>query len=121
MRVLATTNKKMLLQCKMAAPIAVPGMSRKEEANPFNYTEDQKAIKKLALKQMAELWPTVNPTWAEWVYDLCKNTDEDELQKIMVKCDTNPPKHFTVNDPRSHLYEEAQRQSAETRRKKLYT
>ena len=95
----------------MVAPIAVPGMSHKEEANPFDYTDDQKAEKKIALKHMADLWPTVNLAWAEWVYDMCKNTPEDKLQAIMEQSDTVPTKHFTANDPRSHLYEESKHQS----------
>jgi hypothetical protein len=98
----------------MSAPIAVPGLERKEEPNPFNYTEDQKTEKKLALKTMKELWPDVNPMWAEWVYDMCKNTPDDKIKEIMHKVETEPTKHFTVNDPRSHLYEEAKQQNVES-------
>ena len=98
----------------MSAPLAVPGLERKEEPNPFNYTDDQKTEKKLALKSMKDLWPDVNSAWHEWVYDLCKNTPEDKLAEIMEKCDSVPTKHFTVNDPRSHLYEEAKQQQVES-------
>lgn len=109
----------------MSAPLAVPGFERKEEPNPFNYTDNQKTEKKIALKTMHELWPDVNSAWAEWVYDLCKNTPEDKLHEIMEKCDSVPTKHFAVNDPRSHLYEEAKQQQAESvdswkQRKKNY-
>jgi len=109
----------------MSAPLAVPGLERKKEPNPFNYTEDQKTERKLALKTMKELWPTVNDLWMEWVYDLCKNTPEDKLKVIMENCDTIPTRHFTANDPRSELYEEAQRQQVESvdswkQRKKNY-
>ena len=90
--------------------LAVPGLERKEQPNQFNYTEDQKVEKKIALKTMKELWPDVNSAWTEWVYDLCKNTPENELGEIMEKCDTVPTKHFTVNDPRSHLFDEAKQQ-----------
>jgi len=95
----------------MSSPIAVPGLERKDEANPFNYTDDEKADKRIALKNMKELWPEVNSAWAEWVYDLCKNTPEDKLKDIMSKCDSVPTKHFAVNDPRSPLYEIAKGQT----------
>lgn len=85
--------------------IAVPGAVRKQPENPFEYTEDQVAERSLALKQMRELWPDVNPLHAEWVYDLCKNTPEKDLQKVMENVVTVPSKHLTCNDPRSHLFE----------------
>jgi hypothetical protein len=39
---------------------------------------------------MNELYPTVPALWAEWVYDLCKNTSENKLKEIMEKIDTEP-------------------------------
>ncbi len=93
----------------MSAPIAVPGIDRKESTNHFDYTDDQIAEKKMAIKTMTDLWPDVNATWAEWVYDLCKNTPEDKLKEIMERVENEPTKHFTANDPRSHLYDEAQK------------
>ena len=77
----------------MAAPVAVPGFTRKESANPFNYTEDQLGEKKLALKTMMELYPGVPYTHAEWVYDLCKNTSQEKLDKMMKKIDLEPSRY----------------------------
>ena len=84
--------------------LAVPGFERKKEDNPYGYTEDQIADRKIALKMMREMWPDVNPMHAEWVYDLCKNTPEDKLKLVMDKVETVPSTHLPCNDPRSHLY-----------------
>jgi hypothetical protein len=84
--------------------IAVPGFERKVEENPFNYTDDEKAEKKLALKRMHELWPDVSMAYAEMVYDMCKTTPEDKLKEIMHRVETEPSRHFAANDPRSPLY-----------------
>lgn len=85
--------------------LSVPGLPRAETPNPFKYTDDQLAERKLALKHMRELWPDVTPLHAEWVYDLCKNTPEDELKVIMENTDTIPSRFKCTNDPESHLYE----------------
>ncbi len=85
--------------------IAVPGFERKEAENPFDYTEDQIAERKLALKYMRDVWPDVNPLHAEWVYDLCKNTPADKMNEVMDKVVTVPSKYIPCNDPRSHLYQ----------------
>ena len=74
----------------MALSLEGSGISRKEPENHFNYTEDQLAEKKLALKTMCELWPDVSPLYAEWVYDMCKNTPEDKLKEIMKKVEEEP-------------------------------
>ena len=91
--------------------IAVPGLEHKKEENHFNYTEDELAAKKLALKTMKELWPNVQALHAEWVYDLCKNTSEEMLKEIMHKVETTPTKFFTCNDERSPLFEEWKKQN----------
>ena len=74
----------------MALSLEGSGISRKEPENHFNYTEDQLAEKKLALKTMCELLPDVSPLYAEWVYDMCKNTPEDKLKEIMKKVEEEP-------------------------------
>jgi hypothetical protein len=66
--------------------ISIPDCPQHKNDNPFGYTEDQLAEKKIALKTMHEIWPTVSPTHAEWVYDMCKNTNESKLLEIMKKC-----------------------------------
>ena len=91
--------------------IAVPGFERKTPENPFSYTDDQVAERKLALKYMREMWPDVNPLHAEWVYDLCKNTPENKLGEVMRKVDSVPSKHLPCNDPRSHLFESSGKSS----------
>ena len=69
---------------------AIPGLERVENPNHFGYTEDKLGERKLALKKMCELYPDVPKLWAEWVYDLCKNTPEDKLKEIMERIDTKP-------------------------------
>jgi len=66
------------------------GLERRQEDNPFNYTEDQLTEKKLALKTMRELWSDVPATYCEWVYDLCKNTPEDKIKEMIEKINNTP-------------------------------
>jgi|TARA_A100001015_G_scaffold315516_1_gene427521 hypothetical protein len=80
----------------MAAPVAVPGFERVKNENPFGYTEDQLGEKKLALKTMMELYPGVPYSHAEWVYDLCKNTPEEQLKQIMKKVDEEPSRYVAT-------------------------
>ncbi len=35
------------------------------------------------MKQLRRDWPDVNPLWAEWVYDFCANTPQQELDRLM--------------------------------------
>ena len=76
------------------APLHIDGLQRKEEPNPFNYTDDEKQDKLLALKTMKELWPGVPEFYAELVYDLCKNTSPEEMEKIKWKVDNEPTRHI---------------------------
>lgn len=73
--------------------LAVDEYKRKEEPNPFNYTDDEKQDKLLALKTMKELWPSVPEFYADLVYDLCKNTSAEEMEKIKWKVDNEPTRH----------------------------
>ncbi len=70
----------------------VPDIPRVEAPNPFNYSEQQLADKKAALKRAVELYPNVPLFYAELAYDLCMNTPEDELQTVMNRCDEPPRK-----------------------------
>jgi hypothetical protein len=63
------------------------GLERKKAENPFNYTRDQQDAKKIALIEMKKLYPDVNTVHAEWVYDMCFNTDQEDLKKIMDRVD----------------------------------
>lgn len=78
----------------------VPGFERKKHENPFNYTDDQLMEKQLALKTMKELWPDTPTYYAELVYDMCKNSTQEEIDKIKEKIETTPFKYSRVVPPR---------------------
>jgi hypothetical protein len=71
----------------------VAGLERKQHENPFNYTDDQLMEKQLALKTMKELYPDTPTYYAELVYDLCKNSTQEEIDKIKEKIETTPFKY----------------------------
>ncbi len=71
----------------------VEGYSRKQHENHFNYTDDELAEKKIALKTMKELYPDVPEFYAEIVYDMCKNKSQEEIDEIKHKVDTVPFKY----------------------------
>ena len=71
----------------------VPGYSRKQHENPFDYTDDQLAEKQLALKTMKELYPDVPSYYAELVYDMCLNSSQEEIDKIKEKVEKEPFKY----------------------------
>lgn len=80
----------------MSAPLTVDGVPRTEKSNPLGYTEDQQQEKELAIKTMRELYPNVPVMYCDWVYDLCKNTPQEEMDKIKEKIDSTPPKYGPV-------------------------
>ena len=71
----------------------VKGIPRHQKENPYNYNEEDIQNKKLAMIQLKQLYPDVPEYYASMVYDLCKNTDEEELEKIKWKVDNVPTKH----------------------------
>jgi hypothetical protein len=71
----------------------VPGFERKKHDNFFNYTDDQLLEKQLALKTMKELYPNTPTYYAELVFDLCKNSTQEEIDKIKEKIETTPFKY----------------------------
>ena len=77
--------------------LAVPGLERKKHENPFKYTDSQLAEKDLALKKLKDYYPTVPTFYAELVYDMCVNTEQEKLEEIMKKIDSEPTKH-TIPD-----------------------
>jgi hypothetical protein len=85
------------------------GLERRQEDNPFNYTEDQLTEKKIALKMMKELWSDVPDTYASWVYDLCKNTEEDKLKEMMEKIDNTPSRFRGLEDVKRLKKEQEER------------
>ena len=83
--------------------LEVEGMERHKQENPFNYTDDQLAEKKLALHNMKIIYPDVNPFYAEMVYDMCKNTDEAKIELLKQKILNEP---FKYKDRYKTLQEE---------------
>lgn len=73
--------------------LAVTGLERKKHENPYNYTEAQLADKDLALKKLKDYYPTVPTYYAELVYDMCVNTEQEKLEEIMKKIDSEPSKY----------------------------
>tara|TARA_R110001599_G_scaffold220152_1_gene418487 strand:- start:1726 stop:1965 length:240 start_codon:yes stop_codon:yes gene_type:complete len=71
----------------------IEGLERKKHENPYNYTDDQLLEKKLALKTIRELYPDVSPYYSELVYDLCKNSTQEEIDKIKEKVENEPFKY----------------------------
>jgi hypothetical protein len=74
----------------MSAPIRVEGLSNVETPNPYNYTEEQKQQKELAVRTMHELYPNVPIMYCDWVYDLCTNSTQEEIEKMKNRIDTIP-------------------------------
>jgi len=70
----------------------IEGLERKKADNPYNYTEEQQQEKLIALKTMKDIYPDVNPYYAEIIYDLCKNSSQEEIDKMKERIDKNPPK-----------------------------
>ena len=70
----------------------IEGLERKKADNPYNYTEEQQQEKLIALKTMKDIYPDVNPYYAEIIYDLCKNSSQEEIDKMKERIDTIPPK-----------------------------
>jgi|APGre2960657423_1045063.scaffolds.fasta_scaffold390355_1 hypothetical protein len=66
---------------------------RKKHENHFNYTDDQLAEKTLVLEKLKIIYPTVQPYYAELVYDLCMNTDAEKIEAIKKKIDATPFKY----------------------------
>ena len=68
----------------------VDGVPHYETPNPYGYDEAALAKKTRALKELAQLYPDVNPLWREWVYDVCVNTPPDQLEAMKRRIAVNP-------------------------------
>ena len=79
----------------------VDGLDRHTPSNPYLYSEEQLFEKKRALDELSRLYPDVNPTWREWIYDLCKNTPEDELEAMKARIDASPPRPPSIDEPKN--------------------
>jgi hypothetical protein len=89
----------------------VEGLERIKTINHYNYTDEQLAEKELCLKQLAIIYPTVNRYYAELVYDMCKNTSDEQME-ILKKKALEP---FKYKDRYKNLQEELDNQP------KIYT
>jgi len=68
-------------------------MDRYKESNHWNYTEEQKSVRKKALKAMRTDYPDLPPLWIENIYDLITNKTSEEVQQIIdSKSWEQPPK-----------------------------
>tara|TARA_R110002167_G_scaffold55370_1_gene157387 strand:+ start:61 stop:330 length:270 start_codon:yes stop_codon:yes gene_type:complete len=56
--------------------------TRYVDPNHWNYTEDQKAIKKKAMKAMQVDYPQLPPLWIENIYDLIMSKTDEEVEAI---------------------------------------
>jgi NADH:ubiquinone oxidoreductase subunit len=56
---------------------------RHEQKNPFNYTSLELAERKKAIRDAVKDYPNVPEGWVEWMYDLIKNTSEEEIKDII--------------------------------------
>ena len=72
--------------------LSIQGLNRVKPDNPYNYTEEQLALKDQYMRQIKLLYPDVSQYWAEVALDLCLTKSEEELQEIMKRIDTEPSK-----------------------------
>jgi len=84
----------------------VEGLERTKAVNHYNYTEDQLAEKELCLNQLAIIYPNVNRYYAELVYDMCKNTSDEQMEVLKKKA-SEP---FKYKDRYKNLQEELDNQ-----------
>lgn len=75
----------------------ISGLPRHKPENPYKYTEDDLAEKKLAMEKLKIIYPTVPEYYAEMVYDLCKNTDATKIEEIKQRVETTPFKYDYSN------------------------
>ena len=63
--------------------------------NPFNYTNLELAERKKALRDMERDYPTLPFGWLEMVYDWHKQTDAEEVKRIINKGEWEQPGKFS--------------------------
>ena len=94
-------EKKIITQDKNGT-FQVPDMPRAKHKDPFNYTEAQLLQKKIDMKLIKELYPDVNEYYAEMVYDMLKNTTEQEQEEMKQKVLNEPTRHVIPEILLSH-------------------
>ncbi len=73
--------------------LAIEGLERVKPENPYNYTEEQLALKDQYMRQIKLLYPDVSQYWAEVALDLCLTKSESEQKEIMKRIDSTESKH----------------------------
>ena len=73
--------------------LSIDGLQRKTIDNPYNYTEEQLALKDQYMRQIKLLYPDVSQYWAEVALDICMTKSEEEQKEIMKRIDSVPSKH----------------------------
>ena len=68
---------------------------RHQPSNPYNYTNCELAVRKSTLKAMERDYPKLPYGWLEMVYDFCKNTPQEEVDKIINEGLWEGPGKFT--------------------------
>ena len=64
----------------------VEDVPRYETPNPYGYNEAALVEKTRVLKELAQLYPDVNPLWREWVYDVLRAILESMPTRVVVCC-----------------------------------
>lgn len=95
------TENKIITQDKNGV-FHVPDVPRAKQSNPFNYNEAQLQQKKIDMKMIKELYPDVNDYYAEMVYDMLKNTTEEEQEELKQKVLNEPTRHVIPEVLLSH-------------------
>ena len=73
----------------------VSEMKRYEPENPYNYTNEELAERKKALKDLEKDYPHLPFGWLEMVYDFHKSTDPEEVTRIINEKTWEVPGKFT--------------------------
>jgi|DEB0MinimDraft_6_1074348.scaffolds.fasta_scaffold96470_2 hypothetical protein len=73
--------------------LSIQGLNRVKHENPYNYSDEQLALKDQYLRQIKLLWPDANSYYAELALDLCLTKSEEEQREIMKRIDSTESKH----------------------------
>jgi len=73
--------------------LSIQGLNRVKHENPYNYSDEQLALKDQYLRQIKLLWPDINSYYAELALDICMTKSEEEQKEIMARIDSVPSKH----------------------------
>ena len=60
-----------------------PVIERAKRSNPFNYTDEQFAVRDKAVRDMHRDHPKIPFKWLEWLYDTIENMDEGKVDDII--------------------------------------